>query len=284
MASRWRENGIVVTALAFAAAALLAIAESLVDNRTQSPIVIAIDGAAEDDDEGEDQSFDNRAQDAALASTVPLYGSLDELDERARQALAEPQPRADLLHELARQARGFRAYTLAEALLARCLELAPQRVDSQFLLARTRSDLGRVDQAIDLYEAVLVLSPNHQKATYNLGVLSRRAGELLRAETLEARCANFQWSAQGKGVASTALTRRGWTLEDAARSLEAVARPDSARHWLDLGQAHQLGRLEPLSSPRKIALNHVWPMPTSRWARCSRAWRSRECLAHFIRG
>ena len=96
MKVRWQENGIVLTAIAIAVTAALAISEQLIARRAQSPIVVMIEAAADADDEG--------AADFGSAA-VPLYGSPDELTARARQLLAESEPNADLLHELARQAR-----------------------------------------------------------------------------------------------------------------------------------------------------------------------------------
>ncbi len=255
MEIRWQENGIVLTALAVAATALLVVSEQLVASRAQSPIVIAIDVGTESDDEGDERSF-------ASSATVPLYGSLAELADRAQQLLAEPQPNADLLHELARQARGFRAYGLAESLLARCLELAPQRVDTLFLRARTQSDLGHAERAAQMYEAVLAQSPNHQKATYNLGVLSRHAGDLKRAEALLTQAVAIS---SGR-VKSKALHQLGLThgatgrWDTSAQFLrEAVnLRPDAPRFWLDLGDAEQRrGRLDEaqFAFDKALALN-----------------------------
>ncbi|MDH4260952.1 MAG: hypothetical protein OEW16_11725, partial [Gammaproteobacteria bacterium] len=154
----WQENGIVLTAVAIVATALLILSEQLVASRAQDPIVIAIDAGTDGDDEGDERT--------AASATVPLYGTLAELTTRAQQLLAEPKPNLDLLYELARQARGFRAFALADSLLARSLGLAPGRVDARFMRARTQSDLGHPEVAKQMYEALLVQVPNHQKATY----------------------------------------------------------------------------------------------------------------------
>lgn len=232
----WQQNGIVLTALVTVAAVLLAVAERMLEDRAPGAIVIAIDAGAEGDDEG-----DERIQ--GSAATVPLYGSLVELEGRVRSLLAEPQPDAGLLHELARQARSFREYELADSLLARCLELAPQRIDSLFLRGRTQSDLDRPQAAIALYQAVLAQAPNHQKATYNLGVVWRRSGDYGRAQELLARAVAIS---SGR-LKSKALHQQGLVhgatgdWDAAARSLrEAVElRPDATRYWLDLGHVER---------------------------------------------
>ncbi len=234
----WLENGLVLTVVAALAAAGLMWAELRVEQRPSRPIVITLSAAGDPDDDGDEDIVS-----ASASATVPLYASLAELSPRAQQLLAESQPSPDLLHELARQARVFRAYELADALLARCLKLAPQRVDTLFLRARTQSDLGRPKQAVQMYEAVLAQSPNHQKATYNLGVLSRRGGDLARAEALLTRAAELSSGRlKSKALNQLGLTRGAaghW--DQAAQTLrEAVGlRPDDARFWLDLGKAEQ---------------------------------------------
>ncbi len=235
MKTDWRENGIVLTAVAVAGILLFALAEQLVARRPPSPITVTVEAVADAEDEGD-------APAAALAA-VPLYGSIGELAVRARQLLAEPQPSPDLLHELARQARGFRDWTLADALLARCLELAPDRVETLFLRARTQSDLGEAERAAAMYEAVIALAPNHQKATYNRGVLARRAGDFARAEDYLTRAAAIS---SGR-IRAKALHQRG-LANGAAGRWDAAAqllresvnlRPDAERVWLDLGNAEQ---------------------------------------------
>lgn len=252
---RWQENGIVLTAFVAVAAAGLAAIEQLAATRARSPIVIAVDVATDADHDGDEDIV-------AAAATVPLYASLDELSGRAHQLLAEPQPNPDLLHEIARQARVFRAFELAESLLARCLKLAPHRVDSLFLLARTQSDLGRPEQATQLYEAVLLRLPNHQKATYNLGVLARRVGNLERAEALLTRAvAISSGRVKSKALHQLGLTHGAAGRWDAAAQFlrEAVElRPDATRYWLDLGHAEQqLGRLDDaqFAYEKALALN-----------------------------
>lgn len=241
MEIRWGENGIVLTAAAVAATVLLIVSEELVASRAQSPLVITIDTGADADDDGDEA--------AAASASVPLYGSLAELTVSAHQLLAEPQPNADLLQELARQARGFSAYGLAETLLARCVESAPDRVDTKFMRARNQSDLGHPELAVQMYEAVLAQAPNHQKATYNLGVLARRAGDLKRAEILLTRAVTIS---SGR-VKSKALHQLGLTHGAAGRWDQSVQylneavslRPDMARFWLDLGEAElKRGRLD----------------------------------------
>ncbi len=248
----WQENGIVLTAVAIVATAVLILSEQLVASRAQNPIVITIDAGTDGDDEGDERT----------AATVPLYGSLAELTTRAQQLLAEPKPNLDLLDELARQARGFRAFALADSLLARSLELAPGRVDARFMRARTQSDLGQPEVAKQMYEAVLVQAPNHQKATYNLGVLARRAGDLKRAETLlTSAIAISSGRVKSKAFNQLGLTYGAagrWDL--AAQSLnDAVSlRPDMARFWLDLGNAElKRGRLDEaqVAFDKALALN-----------------------------
>ncbi len=232
MKVRWQENGIVLTAIAIAVTATLAISEQLIARRAQSPIVVTIEAAADADDEG--------AADIGSAA-VPLYGSPDELTARARQLLAESEPNADLLHELARQARGFRAYELADELLARCLAVAPERVESLFLRARTQSDLGHPELADELYESVLARSPNHQKATYNLGVLARRAQDYPRAErylTQAAAISSGRIKSKALHQLGLAHSATGRWDKAALHLRESVSlRPDAARVWLDLGNA-----------------------------------------------
>jgi Flp pilus assembly protein TadD len=229
----WQENGLVLTAIAVAAVTLFVVSEQLVARRAQSPIVVRIEAAADADDENEERS--------ALAAAVPLYGTPDELTATARKLLAEPQPVADVLHELARQARTFRAYALADELLARCLQVAPDREDSLFLRARTQSDLGDPARAAEMYRQVLAASPNHQKATYNLGVLARRAGDFAQAERHLTQAAAIS---SGR-IKAKALHQLGLAYGAAGRQDQAVQyltesvnlRPDAYRVWLDLGQA-----------------------------------------------
>jgi Flp pilus assembly protein TadD len=229
----WQENGIVLTAVAVAAIALFVVSEELVARRAQSPIVVKVEAVADADDEGEERSV--------LAAAVPLYGTPDELAATARKLLAAPQPNADVLHELARQARTFNAWPLADELLARCLEVAPERVDSRFLRARTQSDLGNAAQAAEMYRQVLAASPNHQKATYNLGVLARRAGDFRQAEQYLTQAAAIS---SGR-IKAKALHQLGLTHGGAGRWDQAVQyltesvnlRPDASRVWLDLGNA-----------------------------------------------
>jgi tetratricopeptide (TPR) repeat protein len=241
MKIHWQENGIVVTLVAVAVVALLVVAEFLVERRAQSPIVVTIEAGTAGEDEGDESEGPRLA-------TVPLYASPAELSAGARLVLADPKPNVDLLHELARQARTFRSYELADTLLARCLELAPGRVDSLFLRARTQSDLGHAEMAAKMYADVLALSPNHQKATYNLGVLARRAGDYQRAESMLGRAIAIS---SGR-IKSKALQQLGLThgamgqWESAANEFREAAslRPDRARLWLDLGNAElQLDRL-----------------------------------------
>lgn len=229
----WQENGLVLTAVAVAAVTLFVVSEELVARRAQSPIVVKVEAAADAEDEGEERS--------ALAAVVPLYGTPDELTAVARKLLAEPQPNADVLHELARQARTFRAWALADELLARSLEVAPDRVDSLFLRARTQSDLGDPARAAEMYRQVLAASPNHQKATYNLGVLARRAGDFAQAERHLTQAAAIS---SGR-IKAKALHQLGLAHGAAGRQDRAVQyftesvnlRPDAPRVWLDLGQA-----------------------------------------------
>lgn len=254
--SDWRENGIVLTAVAVLGAALVAVAEQRVAQRAQAPLVIAVTAAVDADDDGD--------EDVALApgATVPLYASLAELETRARAALADDASGVELLYELARQARGFRAWALADALLARCIDVAPGNVEALFLRARTQSDLGQAAAAAQLYERVLAAAPHHQKATYNLGVLSRRAGDLARAETLLARASSIaSGRVKAKALHQLALVHaaRGRWDESARLLRDAVAlRPDAPRYWLDLGRAEEgLGRIDPALAAydKALALN-----------------------------
>jgi tetratricopeptide (TPR) repeat protein len=232
MKVHWQENGIVLTAIAVAITVALVVSEQFIARRAQSPIIVTVEAATDAEDEDAVET---------LSAAVPLYGSPDELTARARQSLAEAEPDADLLHELARQAREFRAYELADELLARCLELEPERVESLFLRARTQSDLGHPERAVELYESVLARSPNHQKATYNLGVLSRRAGDYPRAERFLTGAAAIS---SGR-IKSKALHQLGLTYGATGRWDKATQqlresvnlRPDAARVWLDLGNA-----------------------------------------------
>ena len=242
MKIHWQENGIVVTAIAVVIGASLVVAEALVERRVQAPIVVTIAAASAGDDEGDER-------DGMALATVPLYGSPGELSARAKQLLAEPNPNAGLLHELARQARTFNAYELADKLLARGLEIAPENVDSLFLRARTQSDLGHPDIAAEMYAKVLAQSPNHQKAKYNLGVLARRAGDFERAESLlNGAAAISSGRIKSKALQQLGLTHGAmghWGV--AAEDLRAAVglRPDKAGLWLDLGNAEQkLGRLD----------------------------------------
>ncbi len=229
----WQENGLVLTAVAIAASVLFVVSEQWVARRVQSPIVVTVEVAADAEDEGDERS--------AQSYAVPLYATPDELTASARQVLAEPQPNADLLHELARQARSFRAYPLADELLTRCLEVAPNRVDSLFLRARTQSDLDNPERAVEMYDLVLAVSPNHQKATYNLGVLSRRAGDFERAEKYLTRAAAISSGRiKSKALHQLGLTHGAAGRWDAAAKYltESVSlRPDASRGWLDLGNA-----------------------------------------------
>lgn len=251
----WQENGLVLTAVAVAAVALFVVSEELVARRAQSPIIVKVEAAADAEDENDERS--------ALAAAVPLYGTPDELTATARRLLSEPQPNADVLHELARQARSFRAYALADELLARCLEAAPDRVDSMFLRARTQSDLGDPVRAAEMYRQVLMASPNHQKATYNLGVLARRAGDFPQAERQLTQAAAIS---SGR-IKAKALHQLGLAHEAAGRTDKAVQyltesvnlRPDAPRVWLDLGNAEwKLNQLEAAHAAfdKALALNN----------------------------
>lgn len=249
----WQENGLILTAAAIAATALFVVSEQLVARRVQSPIVMTIEVAADVEDEG--------AEDA-LSYAVPLYGTPDELTASARQLLAESQPNADLLHELARQARLFHAFELADELLARCLQLAPDRVETLFLRARTQSDLGNAERAAEMYGRVVARSPNHQKATYNLGVLSRRAGNFQRAEQYLTRAAAISSGRiKAKALHQLGLTHGAAGRWDTAaqRLRESVnLRPDASRVWLDLGNAEwKRSRLDEAQAAidKSLALN-----------------------------
>lgn len=239
---RWQENGIVLTAIGMVAASSLIVAELLVERRAPDTIIVAVEPVTETDPTGDDDA-------PTVGSTVPLYGSLDQLGGRAKEVLTDPAPNAELLHELARQARLFRDYALADTLLSRCLEIAPERVESRFLLARTQSDLGRAERAVQMYQEVLTQAPNHQKATYNLGLLMRRAGNLRQAEVLLRRAAAIS---SGR-VKSKALYQLGLTLgatgrwDASAESIRSAVslRPDAPRYWLALGSAElKRGRLD----------------------------------------
>jgi tetratricopeptide (TPR) repeat protein len=253
MKVHWQENGIVLTGIAVAVLAALVAAEELVTRRTQDPILVTLDTPADADDEGPE---------GAGGVAVPLYGSQDELTARARELLAQPQPGPDLLYELARQARSFRAFALADELLTRCLELAPGRTESLFLRARTQSDLGNREQAVAMYEAVLKQSPNHQKATYNLGVLLRRSGDYAQAGRYLARAASISSGRiKAKALHQLGLVHAADGRWDSAVQYlrESVGlRPGAERVWLDLGEAEwKRGRLDAAHAAfdKALALN-----------------------------
>lgn len=235
MSTGWRENGIILTAVVAGGALALAVAEYLIARRPLDPIVVAVEAATEGDDDADAKS--------ANAAAVPLYASAAELTESAKQLLARPQPDADVLHELARQARELRLYPLADELLARCLEVDPNRVETLFLRARTQSDLGQPDRAIAMYREVVARAPNHQKATYNLGVLFRRTGNLKNADVALARAAEIS---SGR-IKARALHQRGlvqgsagdWDLAAKYLRESVQLRPSAERVWLDLGQAEE---------------------------------------------
>jgi len=251
----WQENGLVLTAVAVAAITLFVASEELVARRVPSPIVVKVEAMTDTtEDEGEERS--------ALAAAVPLYGTPDELTATARKLLADPQPNADVLHELARQARSFRAYPLADDLLARGLEFAPDRVDSQFLRARTQSDLGNPERAAGMYRQVLAASPNHQKATYNLGVLARRAGDFPQAEQYLTRAAAISSGRiKAKALHQLGLAHGaagGWDKAVQYLTESVNLRPDAPRVWLDLGNAEwQRNRLDAAHAAfdKALALN-----------------------------
>lgn len=248
-------NGVVLTALAVTAAVALVLAEQNISKRSGAPIVIVVSAADVGDDDIDDDGL-------GRAPTSPLFASLAELEAKVGKVLKEPTPSPDLLHELARQARGFRAWALADQLLARSLAIAPGRVESLFLRARTQSDLGHVDAAVQMYETVLEKAPNHQKATYNLGVLARRAGKLARASELLKRAANIS---SGR-LKSRSLLQLGlvqvaegqWDLAAASLREAVQLRPSDARYWLELGRAERgAGRPEPARQAldKSLALN-----------------------------
>lgn len=237
----WRDNGVLLTAAGVLVAAALAAAERHVAQRTRAPLVVTVSAVGIVDDQDEDG--------AAAGSTVPLYASADALEARAREALGAPAPNAELLYELARQARGFRAWALADRLLARCAEAAPENLDVLFLRARTLSDLDQAAAAARLYERVLAAAPNHQKATYNLGVLSRRTGDLDRARALLERASTIssgRLKARSLHQLSLVRAAQGRWSEASAVLREAISlRPDMPRYWLDLGTAEEkLGRVD----------------------------------------
>lgn len=253
MKVHWQENGIILTGIAVAVVAALVAAEELVVRRAPASIVVAVEASGDADDENADD---------AMPAAMPLYGSPDELTAHARQLLAEPQPNPDQLHELARQARSFRAYALADELLARCLAIAPDRAETLFLRARTQSDLDKPAQAAAMYEGVLALSPNHQKATYNLGVLARRAGDYPRAERYLTRAtAISSGRIKAKALQQLGLVHAaGGQWDTAVQYLQQSVnlRPDAERAWLDLGNAEwKRGRLDAAHAAfdKALALN-----------------------------
>lgn len=281
----WPQNGIVVTVLtAISAVGVLAL-ERYVAGRPASQIVVSIADTRDTDDEGDEDAAD------PSSATVPLYASVEELTARAQEVLATPPVNPLLYYELGRQARGFGAHTLADALLARRLEGSPRDVDALFLRARTQSDLGHPERAVQMYESVLVLSPRHQKATFNLGVLARRAGDLARAQALLAQAAAISSGRlKAKALHQLALTHGatgGW--ERAALSLQEAVRlrPDAARYWLDLGTAEERrGRLDEARAAyeKAVALNRRFADAHAALASLlEQQGNSTKALSHLLR-
>lgn len=230
----WWHNGIILSAIASGLALALFVAEQQVGKRPIRPLVVQVSAADIADDEADDLP-------GSVPATAPLFGTLAELEEFVGGLPRGVPPRPDLLHELARQARTFRAYALADGLLERALRLAPDRTDSLYLRARTQSDLGHTAKAIAMYREVLAGAPNHQRATYNLGVLLRRTGDVAGAQAVLERAVEIS-SGRLKSRALNQLgqvhsSRGEWGV--AASTLrEAVSlSPQDARFWLDLGRA-----------------------------------------------
>lgn len=229
--SRWYHNGMVWTALAAVLVAGLWLAERQVSARSELPMVIAV-GVPES--AGEDAGEDPAGQQQRFDTVVQLRAA-------AGKVVADTTTTAGVLVVLARQARDFRDYPLADSLLLAALKKQPEDIETLFLRGRTQSDLNNTDEAEKLYRTVLARAPNHQKANFNLALLLRDRGDAVAAEhALRHTIDISSGRLKGKALYQLGLLRLqgGKTPEAAALFRQAIAlRPEQDSYWLGLGEA-----------------------------------------------
>ena len=159
------------------------------------------------------------------AAALVQEGRLQEADEQARLALADPETRAVACSVLG--AIRLRQERLAEAaqLLQEAIRLEPRLVGAHLTLAEVYTQQGRPQRALEMFRRALDLDPQNATARLALARAEAEKGNYARSlELAEPVLAAFEDSPDGLFVLATAYLKTG----------DRAAASRLAAHWTSL--------------------------------------------------
>jgi predicted O-linked N-acetylglucosamine transferase (SPINDLY family) len=165
---------------------------------------------------------------ANLGTVLQSIGRIDEAIRLLRSAHArEPHVSAHAIN-LGIALCHHREFAAAESVLRAAWERSPSS-DVTFNLGNALYGLGRVEEAADMYRAVLVEAPNHADALINLGNIHKERGEF------SAAAASYDAAIKADPTSVVALNNAGCLLRTLGRFDDAE---DMFRNGLRLDSAH----------------------------------------------
>ena len=124
----------------------------------------------------------------------------------------------------------------AKSSFARSIELGDKLAPPRFNMAALLEDEGLFDEAIVLYEEVIVLAPKHYKAQFNLGRIYGHLGEIERHQQLwEAAVASNPDFIQGHYLLAKLIMDRGGDLAESEKITRQTLAQDTEHRAGPLG-------------------------------------------------
>lgn len=128
-----------------------------------------------------DERPDNLDHRASLLEVWLADGRYEDVVERARDLLREDVQHVGAMYQMATAKFHLGRYELAESILRRAVDLAPERADLYYLFAQVSYAQDNTDEARDNFRAAIERQPRFPEARNNYAILLHDAGNFDRA-------------------------------------------------------------------------------------------------------
>lgn len=242
---RWRDNGILLACIGITAIAIITVAELTLQGYTPPDNTIVVDVVVDsetDSDENSDEFVALSDSDTKLARSISnsILGDETVIDW---QTVKNDFPLASttVWLEVGRIACKRRQYDNCKGIFSALLQAEPNNIDVLFQLAKLESKLDNDKAAVDFYQQLLHLQPNHQSSLINLGLALARLNR--HREAIQVlRSAIDTSSGNRKAKALSIFATSLMASDDYAGAITAFKqsieyRPRHAATWRKLAEA-----------------------------------------------
>ncbi len=182
----WRDNGLLISALGVVLLIALVLTEMVFQQiKYQQPVIhfdLQVDyevDTEEDSDTSVSLSSDELAIVRSIISKIVGQEDKDISWEWLRQQY--PEATNQIWLDVAKSASKRRYRKTANAIVERILQQEPESLDALYQSAKLASDTDNEVEAIEKYQHLLGIYPNHQASLINLGLLLSRQGRYQEA-------------------------------------------------------------------------------------------------------